>query len=91
MKLDEWVDAEGPGATHRLSIESKVAYTTVLRVIEASRKGEPNASTKAARKLVRGTKGAVSIAELRLPDDELVRLGLRAPDAERRRRKRDAA
>lgn len=98
MKLDEWVDSRGPGAAHQLSIASGVAYTTVAHVIDDSRNGKPNARIDVARKLSDGTRkvsgsdeAPVSVAELRLPDDELVRIGLRAAEGVRAKRKRSAA
>jgi DNA-binding transcriptional regulator YdaS (Cro superfamily) len=72
MKLSDWVEREGPGAMTKLTQRSGLAYSTVHRVVhDCSR-----ATTKAARALSEATGGEVTIAEIRLPDSELKRLGL---------------
>lgn len=86
MKLNEWVEQEPDGAMSRLSQDSRVAYTTVCRVVKKSAEGNADCSIPVARKFRDATGGKVSIAELRLPDDELVRLGLRESAASKRKR-----
>lgn len=81
MTLAEWIAAEdakssrGAGEMSRLSRETGIAYSTIHRWVRM-KDPDVDVSIKAARLLSQATGGVVSIAELRLPRDELIRIGI---------------
>jgi hypothetical protein len=63
MLLAEWCAREGRGAIHRLSLETRLAYTTVYKAA----KGKPT-KQKTAERIHEATGGEVSIESLLLGD-----------------------
>lgn len=63
MRLKDWVGKEPKGALTRLQLETKLAYTTILRAVN----GEV-VSAKTARKLSEATRGEVSAVSIAFPE-----------------------